>query len=185
MNLEVCGSGEWGSTPPALCSLPAFWQFCVHCVLERFVCVAARLLSLVQRVLALACEVLSCLTRFVSSSVVHSQHGEIPTPSPRSLEVDPSTALYMATGTADNLQSDSRLYSFSPETKEKLRKFRLSTSRAKDPQAIICMRPPQPAYSYQRDKEIVQLSCSNMAMTVRLEYLYRLADPLTWQISST
>ncbi|KAJ5697758.1 glial maturation factor [Penicillium malachiteum] len=33
--------------------------------------------------------------------------------------------------------SDSRLYSFSPETKEKLRKFRLSTSRAKDAQAII------------------------------------------------
>ncbi|OQD76324.1 hypothetical protein PENDEC_c004G07183 [Penicillium decumbens] len=33
--------------------------------------------------------------------------------------------------------SESRLYSFSPETREKLRKFRLSTSRAKDPQAII------------------------------------------------
>ncbi|KAL2373975.1 GMF family protein [Blastomyces gilchristii SLH14081] len=33
--------------------------------------------------------------------------------------------------------SDTRLYSFSPETKEKLRKFRLGTSRAKDPQAII------------------------------------------------
>ncbi|KAJ5746169.1 hypothetical protein N7520_011351 [Penicillium odoratum] len=38
---------------------------------------------------------------------------------------------------ANNIQSDSRLYSFSPETKEKLRKFRLSTSRAKDAQAII------------------------------------------------
>ncbi|GLA60357.1 hypothetical protein AtubIFM55763_005288 [Aspergillus tubingensis] len=35
------------------------------------------------------------------------------------------------------MQSESRLYSFSPETKEKLRKFRLGTSRAKDPQAII------------------------------------------------
>ncbi|GKZ36994.1 hypothetical protein AbraIFM66950_008286 [Aspergillus brasiliensis] len=33
--------------------------------------------------------------------------------------------------------SESRLYSFSPETKEELRKFRLGTSRAKDPQAII------------------------------------------------
>ncbi|PIG86438.1 glial maturation factor [Aspergillus arachidicola] len=33
--------------------------------------------------------------------------------------------------------SESRLYAFSPETKEKLRKFRLGTSRAKDPQAII------------------------------------------------
>jgi len=35
--------------------------------------------------------------------------------------------------------SDSRLYTFSPETKEKLRKFRLGTSRVKDPQAIIYM----------------------------------------------
>ncbi|KAM5480017.1 hypothetical protein McanCB56680_005163 [Microsporum canis] len=35
--------------------------------------------------------------------------------------------------------SDSRLYSFSPETNEKLRKFRLGTSRAKDPQAMIYM----------------------------------------------
>ncbi|KAE8145075.1 glial factor naturation factor [Aspergillus avenaceus] len=33
--------------------------------------------------------------------------------------------------------SESRLYTFSPETKEKLRKFRLGTSRAKDPQAVI------------------------------------------------
>ncbi|KAL1987079.1 hypothetical protein VTN96DRAFT_4953 [Rasamsonia emersonii] len=33
--------------------------------------------------------------------------------------------------------SDTRLYSFSQETKDKLRKFRLGTSRAKDPQAII------------------------------------------------
>lgn len=34
--------------------------------------------------------------------------------------------------------SESRLYAFSPETKEKLRKFRLGTSRAKEAQAIIC-----------------------------------------------
>ncbi|KAJ5279312.1 hypothetical protein N7478_004684 [Penicillium angulare] len=33
--------------------------------------------------------------------------------------------------------SESRLYSFSPETKEQLRKFRLGTSRAKNAQAII------------------------------------------------
>ncbi|KAJ5980594.1 glial maturation factor [Penicillium waksmanii] len=33
--------------------------------------------------------------------------------------------------------TDSRLYSFSPETKEQLRKFRLTTSRAKDAQARI------------------------------------------------
>ncbi|KAF9894681.1 hypothetical protein FE257_006571 [Aspergillus nanangensis] len=35
------------------------------------------------------------------------------------------------------MSSESRLYTFSPETKEKLRKFRLGTSRAKDAQAII------------------------------------------------
>ncbi|ORY16768.1 hypothetical protein BCR34DRAFT_475971, partial [Clohesyomyces aquaticus] len=33
--------------------------------------------------------------------------------------------------------SESRLYTFSPETNTKLRKFRLGTSRAKDPQAVI------------------------------------------------
>lgn len=33
--------------------------------------------------------------------------------------------------------SESRLYTFSPETREKLRKFRLTTSRAKEAQAII------------------------------------------------
>ncbi|RMY80223.1 hypothetical protein D0862_12834 [Hortaea werneckii] len=32
--------------------------------------------------------------------------------------------------------SEARLYTFSPETKNALRKFRLGTSRAKDPQAI-------------------------------------------------
>ncbi|BDD62726.1 hypothetical protein MPDQ_004483 [Monascus purpureus] len=35
------------------------------------------------------------------------------------------------------MSSESRLYTFSPETREKLRKFRLGTSRAKDAQAII------------------------------------------------
>lgn len=34
--------------------------------------------------------------------------------------------------------SEARLYTFSPETKTALRKFRLGTSRAKDPQAVIC-----------------------------------------------
>ncbi|KAF2238908.1 glia maturation factor beta [Viridothelium virens] len=35
------------------------------------------------------------------------------------------------------MSSEARLYTFSPETKDKLRKFRLGTSRAKDPQAVI------------------------------------------------
>lgn len=34
--------------------------------------------------------------------------------------------------------SESRLYTFSGETKEHLRKFRLTTSRAQGPQAVIC-----------------------------------------------
>lgn len=38
--------------------------------------------------------------------------------------------------------SESRLYTFSQDTKDALRKFRLSTSRAKDPQAVICERAP-------------------------------------------
>ncbi|KFA55499.1 hypothetical protein S40293_01998, partial [Stachybotrys chartarum IBT 40293] len=35
--------------------------------------------------------------------------------------------------------SESRLYTFSGESKAHLRKFRLTTSRAKEPQAVICM----------------------------------------------
>ncbi|THX26426.1 glia maturation factor beta [Aureobasidium pullulans] len=41
-----------------------------------------------------------------------------------------------------------RLYTFSPETKTALRKFRLGTSRAKDPQAVI----------YQIDKKTLEIS---------------------------
>ncbi|UPX18723.1 uncharacterized protein EKO05_0009015 [Ascochyta rabiei] len=37
----------------------------------------------------------------------------------------------------NTMASESRLYTFSDETKTKLRKFRLGTSRAKDPQAVI------------------------------------------------
>ncbi|KAF2129484.1 actin depolymerizing protein [Dothidotthia symphoricarpi CBS 119687] len=36
-----------------------------------------------------------------------------------------------------SMASESRLYTFSAETQTKLRKFRLGTSRAKDPQAVI------------------------------------------------
>ncbi|KAH7130288.1 hypothetical protein B0J11DRAFT_522828 [Dendryphion nanum] len=45
------------------------------------------------------------------------------------------------------MSSESRLYTFSPETTQKLRKFRLGTSRAKDPQAII----------YQIDKKTLEI----------------------------
>ncbi|KAF2871742.1 hypothetical protein BDV95DRAFT_47929 [Massariosphaeria phaeospora] len=45
------------------------------------------------------------------------------------------------------MSSESRLYTFSDETKQKLRKFRLGTSRAKDPQAVI----------YQIDKKTLEI----------------------------
>ncbi|EON60958.1 hypothetical protein W97_00168 [Coniosporium apollinis CBS 100218] len=43
--------------------------------------------------------------------------------------------------------SEARLYTFSQETKDKLRKFRLGTSRARDPQAVI----------YQIDKKTLEI----------------------------
>ncbi|KAI9667525.1 MAG: hypothetical protein M1821_000341 [Bathelium mastoideum] len=45
------------------------------------------------------------------------------------------------------MSSEARLYTFSTETKDKLRKFRLGTSRAKDPQAVI----------YQIDKATLEI----------------------------
>ncbi|KAI7106690.1 hypothetical protein KC333_g5747, partial [Hortaea werneckii] len=45
------------------------------------------------------------------------------------------------------MSSEARLYTFSPETKNALRKFRLGTSRAKDPQAVI----------YQIDKSTMEI----------------------------
>ena len=45
----------------------------------------------------------------------------------------------MAIDIPPSQSSEARLYTFSPETKTALRKFRLGTSRAKDPQAVICM----------------------------------------------
>ncbi|KAI4209868.1 MAG: hypothetical protein LQ351_007222 [Letrouitia transgressa] len=41
------------------------------------------------------------------------------------------------------MSSEARLYSFSQETESKLRKFRLGTSRAKDPQAVIFVKSDQ------------------------------------------
>lgn len=46
------------------------------------------------------------------------------------------------------MSSEARLYTFSQETKDKLRKFRLGTSRAKDPQAVI----------YQIDKKTLEIA---------------------------
>ncbi|KAI4106776.1 MAG: hypothetical protein L6R37_001978 [Teloschistes peruensis] len=46
------------------------------------------------------------------------------------------------------MASEARLYTFSPETQDKLRKFRLGTSRAKDPQAVV----------YQIDKHSLEIA---------------------------
>ncbi|KAL8692691.1 MAG: hypothetical protein Q9218_002340 [Villophora microphyllina] len=46
------------------------------------------------------------------------------------------------------MASEARLYTFSSETQDKLRKFRLGTSRAKDPQAVI----------YQIDKHSLEIA---------------------------
>ncbi|KAK5112590.1 hypothetical protein LTR62_003904 [Meristemomyces frigidus] len=52
------------------------------------------------------------------------------------------------------MSSESRLYTFSQETKDKLRKFRLSTSRAKDPQAVIYLIDKNNMEIKQADEEV-------------------------------
>ncbi|KAI4134982.1 MAG: hypothetical protein LQ347_001067 [Umbilicaria vellea] len=65
------------------------------------------------------------------------------------------------------MSSESRLYTFSPETKEKLRKFRLGTSRAKDPQAVI----------YQIDKHTLDIAqADNETYTAMQELADELPD---------
>ncbi|EME40412.1 hypothetical protein DOTSEDRAFT_74107 [Dothistroma septosporum NZE10] len=63
------------------------------------------------------------------------------------------------------MSSESRLYTFSTETKEKLRKFRLGTSRAKDPQAVI----------YQIDKKNMEIKPEDNQVYTNLS---ELADEL-------
>ncbi|EMC91566.1 hypothetical protein BAUCODRAFT_297886 [Baudoinia panamericana UAMH 10762] len=52
------------------------------------------------------------------------------------------------------MSGESRLYTFSQETKDKLRKFRLSTSRAKDPQAVIYLIDKTTMEIKQTDTEV-------------------------------
>jgi hypothetical protein len=63
------------------------------------------------------------------------------------------------------MASESRLYTFSSETQDKLRKFRLGTSRAKDPQAIV----------YQIDKHTLEIAPSDDEVYSSLQ---ELADEL-------
>ncbi|KAI5363089.1 Putative actin-depolymerizing factor domain, Glia maturation factor [Septoria linicola] len=63
------------------------------------------------------------------------------------------------------MSSESRLYTISPETKDKLRKFRLGTSRAKDPQAVI----------YQIDKKNMEIKPEDNTVYTNIQ---ELADEL-------
>ncbi|KAL8713048.1 MAG: hypothetical protein Q9220_002908 [cf. Caloplaca sp. 1 TL-2023] len=63
------------------------------------------------------------------------------------------------------MASEARLYTFSSETQEKLRKFRLGTSRAKDPQAVV----------YQIDKHSLEIAQADDATYSNVQ---ELADDL-------
>ncbi|KAL0256398.1 hypothetical protein SLS55_008793 [Diplodia seriata] len=52
------------------------------------------------------------------------------------------------------MSSEARLFTFSTETKDKLRKFRLGTSRAKDPQAVIYQIDKKTLEIHQSDNEV-------------------------------
>ncbi|GME53186.1 putative gmf family protein [Neofusicoccum parvum] len=67
--------------------------------------------------------------------------------------------------TARQQASEARLFTFSPETKDKLRKFRLGTSRAKDAQAVI----------YQIDKKTLEIAQSDDVVYTNLQ---EIADEL-------
>ncbi|KAF2143870.1 uncharacterized protein K452DRAFT_285910 [Aplosporella prunicola CBS 121167] len=63
------------------------------------------------------------------------------------------------------MASEARLYTFSQETRDKLRKFRLGTSRAKDAQAVI----------YQIDKKSLEISQADAEVYNNMQ---KLADKL-------
>ncbi|KAL2256867.1 hypothetical protein VTK26DRAFT_1000 [Humicola hyalothermophila] len=61
------------------------------------------------------------------------------------------------------MTSEARLYTFSQETKDHLRKFRLGTSRSNDPQAVIYMIDKQTKEIRQEDDGIVYKSLDELA----------------------
>ncbi|KAF2659179.1 glia maturation factor beta [Lophiostoma macrostomum CBS 122681] len=63
------------------------------------------------------------------------------------------------------MSSESRLYTFSDETKQKLRKFRLGTSRASSPQAVL----------YQIDRKTLEIQPADDEVYTKLE---EIADEL-------
>ncbi|KAG7286975.1 hypothetical protein NEMBOFW57_006475 [Staphylotrichum longicolle] len=61
------------------------------------------------------------------------------------------------------MSSEARLYTFSQETKDHLRKFRLGTSRASDPQAVIYMIDKQTKEIRQDEDQTVYKSLDELA----------------------
>ncbi|KAK3901252.1 hypothetical protein C8A05DRAFT_35058, partial [Staphylotrichum tortipilum] len=61
------------------------------------------------------------------------------------------------------MSAEARLYTFSEETKTHLRKFRLGTSRASDPQAVIYMIDKQTKEIRQDEDEMVYKSLEELA----------------------
>jgi hypothetical protein len=61
------------------------------------------------------------------------------------------------------MSSEARLYTFSQETKDHLRKFRLGTSRANDPQAVIYMIDKQTKEIRQDEDQTVYKSLDELA----------------------
>ncbi|KAI0017189.1 glia maturation factor beta [Xylariomycetidae sp. FL0641] len=61
------------------------------------------------------------------------------------------------------MSSEARLYSFSQETKDQLRKFRLTTSRASGPQAVIYMIDKKTHEIKQDEDKVVYKSLDEIA----------------------
>ncbi|KAF2164780.1 hypothetical protein M409DRAFT_67529 [Zasmidium cellare ATCC 36951] len=76
------------------------------------------------------------------------------------------------------MSSEQRLYTFSTETKDLLRKFRLTTSRAKDPQAVIYqinkstleIHPASPATTYTSMEDLADDLPDNSPRYILLSY---------------
>ncbi|KAL3418508.1 GMF family protein [Phlyctema vagabunda] len=61
------------------------------------------------------------------------------------------------------MSSESRLYTFSQESKDHLRKFRLTTSRSNDPQAVIYMIDKSTLEIRQDDEKVVYKDLQDIA----------------------
>jgi hypothetical protein len=83
-------------------------------------------------------------------------------------------------------QSESRLYSFSQETKDQLRKFRLGTSRAKTPLAKICKCFVSLADRWTRGSVRVRrgLPMQNVSRSTRASAIHQQGDTIRREAAS-